>query len=65
MVGEGWVSHVWQLPVQAQRLHMARCARPPLTACTSREFEADLYAFLEQRGEEALATKLRNKQITW
>ncbi|KAK9787109.1 hypothetical protein WJX73_001287 [Symbiochloris irregularis] len=52
------------LQEQAQRLHMAKCTRPSLTACSEREFEADLYAFLEQRGEEALATKLRNKQIT-
>lgn len=50
---------------QAQRLHMAKCTRPALAACSERDFEADLYAFLEQRGEEALAVKLRNKQITW
>ena len=50
---------------QAQRLHMARCVRAPLTTCSEREFESDLYSFLEQRGEEALALKLRNKQITW
>ena len=50
---------------QAQRLHIARCARPALGTCSEKEFEADLYAFLEQRGEEQLALKLRNKQITW
>lgn len=44
---------------------MAKCERAPIGACTEREFEADLYAFLEQRGEEQLAQKLRNKQITW
>ena len=33
--------------------------------CTEEEFEEDLYTFLGRRGEEQLALKLRNKQITW
>ena len=41
------------------------CQRPSLDACTEEQFEEDLYSFLERRGEEQLALKLRNKQITW
>lgn len=47
------------------RKFVCSCTRPPLEACTEEEFEEDLYAFLGRRGEEQLALKLRNKQITW
>lgn len=53
------------LPARASGWHVAYSQRPLLQACTEDDFEADLMAFLEGRGQHGLARLIRDNRVTW
>jgi hypothetical protein len=55
----------WLLEDEAMKRHVSKSTRPGLDNCTQQQFEADLVAFLQAKGDDQLATFVKEKRITW
>ena len=55
----------WLLEDEAMKRHVNNSTRPGLENCSQQQFEADLVAFLQAKGDDQLATFVKEKRITW